>query len=159
MCNAEAEQQQHLRRKKLHCTRADKLVSIFSNLKLLTTSKSAGYREGEASWQGLDAKEGEGVEEEDSDSQDSSSEEGDEESEDPMEGSSSDDDGDGGLENAENEEENGMGDGEQFGGKEEEMGGEPRSEEREESGVQAGPAQHSSARRPSCKLIALARFA
>jgi len=33
------------------------------------------------------------------------------------------------------EEENGMGDGEQFGGEEEEMGGEPRSKEREESGV------------------------
>jgi hypothetical protein len=44
------------------------------------------------SWQGLDAKEGEG-EEEDNDSQVSSSEEGDEESEDPMEGSSSDDEG------------------------------------------------------------------
>ena len=47
------------------------------------------------------------------------------------------------MENAENEEENGMGDGEQLGGEEEEMGGEPRSEEREESGVQAGPMQHS----------------
>jgi len=113
------------------------------------------------SWQGLDAKEGEG--EEDSDSQVSSSEEGYKESEDPMEGSSSDDDGDGvrrgGLENADNEEENGMGDGEQFGGEEEEMGGEPRSEEREESGVQAGPAQHSNARRPSRNVVTPARFA
>jgi len=44
------------------------------------------------------------------------------------------------------------------GGEEEEMGGEPRSEEREESGVQAGPAQHSNARRPSRNVVTPARL-
>jgi hypothetical protein len=62
------------------------------------------------------------------------------------------------LENADNEEENGMGDGEQFSGEEEEMGGEPRSEEREESGVQAGPAQYSS-KSLVITIVAPARFA
>jgi len=56
-----------------------------------------------------------------------------------------------GLENAEK---NGMGDGGQLSGEEEGMGGEPKSEEREESGVQAGPAQHSNARRHSCNIVA-----